>query len=113
MNEFTGLTSSGSQPHAEKSTFPHGAGNIPDVNPLSPGFTIRTIAKPGDKVFLIRNNKVRSWTVRAIRVHITPTKTSVFDIRIELALDEHDDGDSDWYYQNDCFSTKEELLASL
>lgn len=121
MNEFTGLTSSGSQPHAGKlvdiNTFPHGAGNIPGVPvPNSYYFPIRTVAAPGDYVFLLCDNRVVRRKVCAIRVHIVLPSSAVRanpEIKVELNL-ERVNGVTEWHTQEGrCFSTKEELLASL
>jgi hypothetical protein len=78
-------------------------------------FRLRTVAAPGQKVFLLRNNRVIEEKVMCVRVHITEPKLRVqmsFDYKVEYSICD-EEGEQLWVSQDTCFATKADLLASL
>lgn len=78
-------------------------------------FRLRTIAAPGQKVFLLRNNRVIEEKVTCVRIHITEPRLRIqipFDSKVEYSICD-EEGDQLWVPQDLCFATKADLLASL
>jgi len=67
------------------------------------GMTIETKFQPGDTVFFMKDNKVRSQIVKRVNAYAYSTG----EVEVAVGMD------SDSSREELCFATKEELLASL
>lgn len=107
--------------------FPSGAGNTNDADPVdfvsaaarrsstAWDFRIRSIAAPGQQVYMMENNQVAAKVVDCLRIHITKPKEFVrigFDHKIQYSVLDCN-GDNSWVNEDEVFASKADLLASL
>lgn len=69
--------------------------------------TIETKYNIADRVFLLIRNKVECYAICEVKTTVTPS-----NINISYKLQTFA-GNTDYYPENELFSTKEELLKSL
>lgn len=75
--------------------------------------TVETKFNYNSKVYAMLDNKVYSFEVEKIEIYVTPKSVGAICTPLEIAVIYYDYQCRHRFNEEDCYATKEELIASL